>query len=84
MHVYMHTDMSQTHTEAMNQDLEQSSISHSASKSLHAIGKEGSDLLSLKFVSLKCYRRKKELVSAVHLVLFSNLGGLILADFIKG
>lgn len=36
---------------------------------------------SLKFASLKCYRGKKELVSDVYLVLFSNLGGLILTDF---
>ena len=64
-----HTQM----TEALNQDLEkQSSISHSASKSLHGMGRKGSDYFSLEFVSLKSYRGKKELVSGVYFVLFSN------------
>lgn len=83
MHAYMHTDMP-THTqmaEALNQDLEQSFISHSASKSLHDIGRKGSDLLSLKLVSLKVTEGRRSWVSGVYLVLFPNSGGLILADF---
>lgn len=82
-HAHRHTWKAE---EALNQESEeQSSISHSASKSLHDIvDGEASDLHSLEFVSFKCYggRRSWPLMFIwFSLVLFSSPCELFLSDY---
>lgn len=67
--MYVHTQMNRNGRRNTELRKEQTSISHSASKSLHGIGRLGSDLLFLKFIFIKCYRGEEELVSNVYVVL---------------